>query len=204
MWDLRDTARLSDAVYERYDPGAIAGEYLCLGSLFRLMKEDAPRISLWALLMVLVATWIDLRSPRRAISAMAVLLAGMAWVGGALAAFSIKLSIVNMVGIPILLGLGIAAVIHLLHRLAEEGPGRIWKALSTTGWAAALCTTTTVVSFASLSFAGSQGVRSLGMLVVVGLTAVTLAAFVLLPLGWAAVWKVRGQLPEELWPSGKD
>jgi predicted RND superfamily exporter protein len=134
---------------------------------------------------------------------MAVLVAGMAWVGGSLAALSIQLSIVNIVGIPILLGLGIAAIIHLLHRLAEEGPGRIWKALSTTGWAAALCTTTTVVSFASLSFAGSQGVRSLGMLVVVGLTAVTLAAFVLLPLGWAAVWKVRGQLPEGLWPSGK-
>ncbi len=203
MWDLRDTAQLTDAVYERYDPGAIAGEYLCLGSLFRLIRSDAPRIIGLAMLMVLLATWIDLRSPRRAVSAMAVLLAGMAWVGGALAAFSIKLSIVNIVGIPILLGLGIAAVIHLLHRLAEEGPGRIWKALSTTGWAAALCTTTTVVSFASLSFAGSQGVRSLGLLVVVGLTAVTLAAFVLLPLGWAAVWKVRGQLPEELWPSGK-
>jgi predicted RND superfamily exporter protein len=204
MWDLRDTAQLAEAMYERYDPGSIAGEYLCMGALYNIMKTDTPRISLVALLMVLVATWIDLRSPRRAVSAMAVLLAGMAWVGGALAAFSIKLSIVNMVGIPILLGLGIAAIIHLLHRLAEEGPGRIWKALSTTGWAAALCTTTTVVSFASLSFAGSQGVRSLGLLVVVGLTAVTLAAFVLLPLGWAAVWKVRGQLPDELWPSGKD
>jgi predicted RND superfamily exporter protein len=203
MWDLRDTAHLSEVMYERYDPGTIAGEYLCLGALFRIMKEDAPRISLAALLMVLLATWVDLRSPRRTLSAVAVLLAGMAWVGGALAAFSIQLSIVNIVGIPILLGLGIAAVIHLLHRLAEEGPGRIWKALSTTGWAAALCTTTTVVSFASLSFAGSQGVRSLGMLVVVGLTAVTLAAFVLLPLGWAAVWKVRGQLPEELWPSSR-
>ncbi len=203
MWDLRDTAQLADAMYERYDPGTIAGEYLCMGSLFRIMKDDAPRIIGLALILVFVATWIDLRSPRRAISALAVLLAGMAWVGGTLAMLSIKLSIVNIVGIPILLGLGIAAIIHLLHRLAEEGPGRIWKALSTTGWAAALCTTTTVVSFASLSFAGSQGVRSLGMLVVVGLTAVTLAAFVLLPLGWAAVWKVRGQLPEGLWPSSK-
>lgn len=203
MWDLRDTAQLADAMYERYDSKTIAGEYLCLGSLFRIMKTDAPRIIGIAFLMVFLATWIDLRSPRRAVSALAVLLAGMAWVGGSLAMLSIELSIVNIVGIPILLGLGIAAIIHLLHRLAEEGPGRIWKALSTTGYAAALCTTTTVVSFASLSFAGSQGVRSLGMLVVVGLTAVTLAAFVLLPLGWAAVWKVRGQLPEGLWPSSK-
>ncbi len=203
MWDLRETAELADAMYERYDPATVAGEYLCLGSLFRIMKSDAPRIIGLALLAVFLATLVDLKSPRRAISAIAVLLAGMAWVGGALSAFQIKLSIVNIVGIPILLGLGVAAIIHLLHRLAEEGPGRIWHALATTGWAAALCTATTVVSFASLSFAGSQGVRSLGLLVVVGLTAVTLAAFVLLPLGWAAVWKVRGQLPEGLWPSSK-
>ncbi|MFH1469947.1 MAG: MMPL family transporter [Pseudomonadota bacterium] len=201
MWDLRETAHLADVMYARYPAGAVAGEYLCMGSLYKIMKADAPRIIGLAALLVLLTTWVDLKSPRRAISAVAVLLAGMAWVGGSLAALHIKLSIVNIVGIPILLGLGIAAVIHLLHRLAEEGPGRIGKALATTGWAALLCTTTTVVSFASLSFAGSQGVRSLGLLVVVGLTAVTLAAFVLLPLGWAAVWKVRGQVPESLWPS---
>jgi len=197
MWDLRETAHLLETVDERFPDVSVAGEYLCLGSLYSLMRSDAPRIIGLAAVLVFLATLADLKRPLRTLGAMGVLVAGMAWVGAALAAFRIELSIVNMVGIPILLGLGVAAVIHLLHRLAEEGPGRIFHALATTGWAAALCTLTTVLSFSALSFAGSQGVRSLGLLVVVGLTAVTLAAFLLLPLGWATAWKLMGDLPDK-------
>jgi len=96
------------------------------------------------------------------------------------------------------LGIGVDVVIHLLHRIREEGPGRIHKALETTGWAAALSATTTVMSFASLSLAGGRGIRGLGQLVLVGLTAITIAAFLLLPTGWMAAWKLGGELPEDM------
>ncbi|MDP6935119.1 MAG: MMPL family transporter, partial [Myxococcota bacterium] len=101
-------------------------------------------------------------------------------------------------GIPILVGIGVDVIIHLLHRMSEEGPGHILRALQTTGWAAALSTATTVLSFASLSVASSQGIRSLGILIVLGLTTVTVAAFVAVPLGWMTTWKIRGQLPQDL------
>jgi len=52
------------------------------------------------------------------------------------------------------------------------------------------------VSFASLSLASSNGVQSLGLLIVLGLTLVTLAAFVVLPLGWMTTWKLSGELDE--------
>jgi hypothetical protein len=79
--------------------------------------------------------------------------------------------------------------------LKQEGPGGILRALTTTGWASALGTSTTVVAFAALSLAGSQGIRSLGLLVLLGESAVTVAGFVLVPLGFATAWRLQGRHP---------
>ena len=195
MWDLRENARLHDALEAAIPDRPLAGEYLAMSVLYRLVKSDAPRIAVTALLVVFALTALDLRSGRRALGAMGALVAGLVWAGAGMAVFRLKLSMVNFVAIPILMGIGIDVVIHLLHRLSEEGPGRIRIALTTTGWAAALSTATTVVSFASLSVATSQGVRSLGVIIVLGLTLVTTAAFVAVPLGWMTTWKLRGDLP---------
>jgi hypothetical protein len=88
-------------------------------------------------------------------------------------------------------------VIHLLHRLKEEGPGGVRRALRTTGVAATISTVTTIASFVALTAAGNRGIQSLGILVVIGLTMVFLASAILLPLGWAAGWKVTGRAPAD-------
>ena len=61
--------------------------------------------------------------------------------------------------------------------------------------AAALSAATTILSFASLSAAGNQGIRSMGLLIVLGLSLVTLAAFTAVPLGWMTTWRMRKQVP---------
>jgi predicted RND superfamily exporter protein len=73
----------------------------------------------------------------------------------------------------------------------EEGPGGVRRALSTTGWASALSAATTILSFASLTIADHQGVRSLGHLIVIGLSLVTLVGFAMVPLGWLTLWRWR-------------
>ncbi|MFN7145203.1 MAG: MMPL family transporter, partial [Myxococcota bacterium] len=195
MWDMREAAALAEAV-ERELPGQeVAGEYLTLGVLYELMQRDAPIIGGIAFGLVVLFTLLDLRSLRATAGAIAVLVAGVAWWGALLVSSGIKISIVNFVGIPIVLGIGIDVMIHLIHRLKQEGPGRIQKTLSTTGWASALGTSTTVVAFAALSLASSQGIRSLGLLVLLGEMAVTVAGFVLVPLGFATAWRLQGRHP---------
>ena len=197
MWDLRENVLLADAISTWLPGRKAAGEFLASAMLYRLMQQDGPRVAGVALILVFFLTVADLRSLSRGTGAMLGLLAGMAWAAGGLALFKVDISLVNFVGIPILMGLGIDVVIHLLHRLHEEGPGRIRFALTTTGWAAAISSITTIASFASLTFASNQGVRSLGLIVVLGLTLITAAAFTVVPLGWMTVWKVRGDLPGE-------
>jgi uncharacterized protein len=197
MWDMREAYHLTEVMEREFPDTVIASEYVTLGVLFRLMHRDAPIIAVVALGLVLFFTSLDLRRLRPVAGAMGVLLAGVAWWVALMVMTGIKISMVNFVGVPIVLGIGIDVMIHLVHRLEEEGPGGIIKSLSTTGWASALGTSTTVVAFAALSLGSSQGIRSLGLLVLLGEVAVTIAAFVLIPLGFATKWTLaRARLPE--------
>ncbi len=195
MWDLRETARLKEAMDRVLPDRPVAGQYIALAVLYGLVRDDAPRVAVVALLIVFATTALDLRNVRRALGAIFALIAGMCWAGAGMALFSIKLSMINFVGIPILMGIAVDAIIHLQHRLSEEGPGRIGKALITTGWAVALGALTNAFSFSSLVFASTVGVRSLGYLVVLGLALVTLAAFLFVPLGWMTTWSFAGAGP---------
>jgi predicted RND superfamily exporter protein len=195
MWDLRQMVKLHRVLERELPDRKYAGGYLAQSILFRVIKRDGPRVALTALVFVFIVTLIDLRSLRTALGAVGALLAGMIWAGGVMAIFQIKLSMLNFVAIPMLLGIAIDVVIHLLHRLHEEGPGRVLYTLATTGWASAVATSTSIASFGALLVASNQGIRSLGVLVVTGLIVVTTAAFVLVPLGWMTTWKIQGQLP---------
>jgi hypothetical protein len=156
------------------------------------------KISGIALLMVLLFSWIDMRSFKRSLSAVIILLMGMACAGATLYFAGVKISLVNFVGIPIVMGIGIDVIIHLLHRISEEGPGRIRFALRTTGFAAFVSSATTILSFSSLLFATNRGLHSMGKMIVVGLSVVTLIAFVAVPLGWMSTWIRRKQVPPEI------
>ncbi len=199
VWDMRISQEMKAHVQAVVGPNnPVAGDFLALGAVADVVLADAPWVALGAFLLVCLGTLVDLKRPLRAAGAILLLLMGMVWAGGAVATAGIRMSIVNFVGIPILLGIGVDVVIHLLHRLAEEGPGKVLKALATTGWASGLSAATTVLSFASLALAENRGIRSLGMLVLVGLTTVTIAAFFLVPLGWMSVWKIAGDAPADL------
>ena len=188
QWDIRENSGLSEAVHRNFPTAQKVGEYLATSDLYRLLSSDAPLVAGLALVLVLFASMLDIRSLWRAISAVLILVIGMCWAGAAMVYLHIPLSIVNFVGIPIMMGIGIDVIIHLMHRISEEGPGRIGYALKTTGKASVVSVATTVVSFSSLLIASSRGIQSLGQLVVTGLVLVTLAAFSWIPLGWMSMW----------------
>lgn len=203
MWDLRDCARLVEVVPGKIPDAPVASQYLGLGRLFEVVKVDAPRVTILAFVLVLLGALLDLKRVKDAFASVAVLLSGMLWAGAALAVLEIKISIVNFIGIPILLGIGVDVVIHLQHRLREEGPGGVLRVLATTGWAAGVSVTTTALSFASLAFASSKGIQSLGLLVLVGLASVTFCAFAMLPIGWMAAWKDQADKDRRSGQSGR-
>jgi uncharacterized protein len=198
MWDMRRTHALAGELRGLFPGAQIAGGLLLSGDIYSMARRDAPMICLMAFLFIALATFADLRSKRLTLAAVGVLATGMVWAGSTIALFEVKISLLNVVGVAILLGIGVGIVIHLLHRLREEGPGRVRFVLSTTGWAAGLSALTTALSFAAISMSGGRGIRGLGLLVLIGLISLTIAAFLILPTGWMTAWKLGGKLPETM------
>lgn len=197
MWDVREAQKLADEVLGALPTQKVASEHIGVSRMFHLAFEDAPMVAGLALLLVTILAFVDLRRPLWTAGAVFTLVAGLIWAAAVLNGAGVKLTLVNLSGIPILLGIGVDVVIHLLHRLREEGPGGVRRALRTTGVAAGLSTLTTVCSFLSLTLAGNRGVRSLGSLVVLGLIVVFIVSATLLPLAWSAGWKVTGRAPAD-------
>jgi hypothetical protein len=201
MWDVREARKLADEVYDTLPGTEVAGEYLGVSAMFLIALRDGPKITAVALCFVFLLSWWDLRRLHWVAGVVGALVTGMIWAGSALYLTGVKLTLVNLAGIPILLGIGVDVVIHLAHRLREEGPGGVRRALLTTGVAAGISTVTTICSFASLNFAGNRGVQSLGMVVVIGLSVVAIVSALTLPLMWSAGWKVSGKAPGDAEPA---
>ena len=103
---------------------------------------------------------------------------------GACKVLGVSLNFANVIVLPLLLGIGIDTAIHLVHR-ARSGDA---AALLSTGTARAAFFSglTTLVSFGTMAFVRHEGLASLGAMLWVGVLAVLIANFVIIP-AWLAL-----------------
>lgn len=130
-----------------------------------------------AALFVAVALFVDLRSMRETIACLLALGAGLAWTLGLMALLGVSFNLANFFGVPIALGLGSDACIHIAHR-ARHG---LAAGFGSTRRAVTITALTTVIGFGGLLFAQHRGLQSLGVLMVVSTLAMLLSTTMLLP-----------------------
>jgi len=102
---------------------------------------------------------------------------------GLMAFFGIAFNFVNVVVVPLMLGIGVDSGIHLVHRaetLARGGRGHDLLA-STTARAVFYSALTTTVSFGTLALSSHRGVSSLGVVLSIGMTLTVISNLVVLP-----------------------
>jgi predicted RND superfamily exporter protein len=87
----------------------------------------------------------------------------------------------NMVVIPSIIGIGIDNAVHIYHRYRREGPGSVLAVVRKTGAAVSLASITTAVGFGSSLISHHAGLRSLGLLAVIGIGSTLLSAVVFFP-----------------------
>jgi predicted RND superfamily exporter protein len=190
MWDGREAEALAEELAAVLpEDREVAGEHIGVAHLMQLGFEDMRPIVLVASVLVALVTYVDLGTLVATLGALFAFVAGVVWTFVLMSLLDVRLSLVNLTGIPILLGIGVDVVVHLTHRLRELGPGRIGTALRTTGVAVVVCTATNIASFGSLAMAGNRGVRSLGFLALLGMVFITVVGTTMLPLLWATIWR---------------
>jgi len=151
--------------------------------LIDIIGQDGKKAAVLTLIVVFVMLLIDFRSIKFSILALIPLVTGFVWMLGIMGIFGIKITLVNVMALPLILGIGIDDGIHLLHRYKNEGKGAMAQVLRSTGKAIVITSFTTMISFGSLVFATYRGFGSLGIALFIGVGACLLTSvFVLTPM----------------------
>ena len=152
--------------------------------MLRLMQAEAPYMIGATFLIVMLLMYINFGRVRWAALALIPLIVGVLWMLLIMQIFDLRLNFYNMVVLPAVLGIGNDAGVHLVHRYREEGFGQIWPVLRSTGEHVTIGSLTTIIGFGGLLLSFHPGLRSIGLLAVVGIGATLLAALTFLPALW--------------------
>ncbi len=179
IWDFEAMRRFSKQL-EQVSPKATGNP-----PLFLRLIDYIARDGLWAtvltLFIVVILLWIDFRSLSMALLGVIPLLAGGVWMVGILKSLGMMLNFVNVMGLPMIVGIGIDDGVHLLHRYKYEGFSKTPVVLKSTGKAILLTSLTTMAGFGSLMLGTYRGWASLGMLLSLGVAACFLTTVLFLP-----------------------
>jgi hopanoid biosynthesis associated RND transporter like protein HpnN len=135
---------------------------------------------LWATLAITFMLLVLWRRVGDTLIALGPLLAAVVLTQVSTLVLPVSFTFVNVMVLPLLLGIGIDGSVHLVHRAYRKGgSGDIRSATTTRAvWFSAL---TTIASFGTLVISGHRGVASLGFLLVIGMLWVLAANLIVLP-----------------------
>jgi predicted RND superfamily exporter protein len=149
--------------------------------LMEIIGKDGRRASLLTIAVVFLFLWFDFKSLKKALIAMVPLFIGIIWMVGTMGIFGIQITLLNIMAIPLIIGIGIDDGVHILHRYKIEGEENTRKVYSSTGKAIIITSLTTMLSFGSLVFATYRGFGSMGLALFIGVGMCLLATILVLP-----------------------
>ncbi len=193
VWEL-DALRRFAGQLERVSP-KVTGNTPIFLKLIGYIARDGLWATALTVLIVVILLWIDFRSLKMALLAILPLVAGGVWMIGLLKSFGMMLNFVNVMGLPMIVGIGIDDGVHLLHRYRYEGFDKSPVVLGSTGKAILLTSLTTMAGFGSLTLGSYRGWVSLGALLSIGVGACFLTTILFLPAIITLIRRYWGQRP---------
>jgi predicted RND superfamily exporter protein len=159
----------------------LAGGKILARELRGRMKEGYATVTLAALAYVFGMLTLSFRRPGRILLALTPLLLGITWMLGLMTLGGVDMNVINIPVTAMILGIGIDDAVHVVHSFYTDADRNIRATYRTTGKALVLTTLTTTAGFGSLAFAGHPGLRSMGLLAILGCVCCLVAALVTLP-----------------------
>ncbi len=179
VWNLAFLERFTDQM-EKLDE-RVTGMPNVFYVLMNIIAKDGKKAAALTIIVVFLLLLWDFKKLRLALLAMVPLVVGAVWMVGAMHLFGLQLTMLNLMGIPLILGIGIDDGVHILHRYRVEGAGKIRTIFTSTGKAVMLTSITTMLAFGSLVFATYRGLGSLGIALFIGVGTCFLTSVIILP-----------------------
>jgi predicted exporter len=155
----------------------------------REVLEDAWMAGTLGFILVAILLWLDFRTLRHTLMALAPLVVGILWMVGAMSAFGIQMNFINVFVTTMIIGIGVDYGVHVLHRYLEvrDLPDDEYeRGILETGKAVVAAALSTIVGFGSITFSHYPGLISTGKVAILGALSTSLVAVTLLPtlLSW--------------------
>lgn len=153
-----------------------------------------------AAVLVVFLLALDFRSLRDALLALLPTALGWLWMALAMVVLGLRFDVANIVSLPLVLGIGIAFGVHVIHRVREDDPPpgsssaerpHLDTAVRGTGGAIAVAALTTIVGFAGLMTSDYGGMKSFGFVMVIGIFTCLVATVFVLPAALLLLRRVQ-------------
>jgi len=133
-----------------------------------------------ALCIIFLMSYLLTKKLRSVFALLAPLLLATLSVVFVLTLFSFQINFANIIALPLLLGIGIDSSIHVFYRMKKHNSINSFYSTSTIK-AVIFSALTTSLSFGSLAISSHNGTASLGILLMIGLTFITIAVLSIIP-----------------------
>ncbi len=128
-----------------------------------MARQDGRTASIFAVFVVFLILVADFRNIKLALITILPLMGSFLTLFGIMAVTGIKFDFVNIIVVPLLIGIGIDDAVHISHRYLREGKGKMDLVIARTGTALLMTTLTTVFGFASFIPSIMRAMRSTGI-----------------------------------------
>jgi hopanoid biosynthesis associated RND transporter like protein HpnN len=155
--------------------GTPVGLYEFIG----ILQRGYIKAALWALAVIAVMVFVDLRGWLATVLTLVPLLFGIVWMTGAMALLGLPFNPANILALPLMVGIGVAYGVYFVQRYREDGEATFYG--KSTGRAVMLSALTALIAFASLMIGNHRGIVSLGVVMSLGVLLCLLASLTLLP-----------------------
>ena len=188
LWSRADTAQFKEMIVRELEKRGIktesynmTGANLLAGDLKELIIHNM-RSALWlAGLSAVFVLLIYYRRLKLLVLSTLPIFMGLVSLFGVMVIFRFDFNFFNLIVLPMIIGIGIDDGVHLTNTFRRVNPDDMLNAMSQTGRAVVLTSLTTLVGFGSLSLSHYPGLKSMGYVAVIGISACLLASLIVLP-----------------------
>jgi predicted RND superfamily exporter protein len=171
----------------------ITGTFPLYSAAIAQAQHDEVKISWGAFFAIIILLYLDFKSLRRCFIALMPHLVSIVWLQGFMTILGIQFNIVNIMVIPLMLGVSLSYGIHLVHRYLEDGRHSLEHVFLTIGKPLLTSALTTIAALGTLLLASHRGLFSFGLILFIGVVISFMAAVVFTPalIYWMEKHKIK-------------
>ncbi|KAF2955918.1 MMPL family transporter [Marinitoga sp. 38H-ov] len=151
---------------EKLNFNNVSGTALIFLRVIQISSKEGIKVLLLTILFIFIVLLLDLKSLKYAILSLLPMLLSIILLLGVMGWFNIKFNVVNIIALPLIIGIGVDDGIHFIHRYKKEKDLR--SSLKSTGKAITMTTLTTGAAFGSFILSKYRGFIGFGLLLLLG------------------------------------